>query len=197
MNRAFDSEQFLSILEETLAALDPPAKVRAFAAKIASRSTASHRTTQPPAARVPVCDYLPQAMSAAATQTPSLEPLVSALRAVESALVWSPRPRADGEPPNFHTNHANAIVFGPQGLVHREDFRIGISVLAPHTTYPDHQHRAEEIYLVLSPGEWRNAQTDWHEPGIGGFVHNPSNIVHSMRANIAPLVAVWLQWLEE
>ena len=42
---------------------------------------------------------------------------------------------------------------------------------------------------MLSSGEWRNAETDWHTPGIGGIVHNPPGILHAMRANNdAPIV---------
>ena len=63
--------------------------------------------------------------------------------------------------------------------------------MAPETQYPDHRHPPEEIYIVLSGGQWRQADGAWHEPGIGGLVYNPPNIVHAMRATNHPLLALW------
>ncbi len=31
----------------------------------------------------------------------------------------------------------------------------------------------------------------WHEPGVGGVVYNPPDIVHAMRAEAKPLFAIW------
>jgi hypothetical protein len=39
--------------------------------------------------------------------------------------------------------------------------------MAPNTRYPDHRHPPEEIYVVLSGGQWRQASGPWYEPGIG------------------------------
>ena len=92
--------------------------------------------------------------------------------------------------------HANAQVIGPAGLGHSERVRIGASLVAPGITYPDHRHPPEEVYLVLSPGEWRQNASPWHAPGIGGLVYNPPDIVHAMRAApVAPLLAIWCPWI--
>ena len=53
----------------------------------------------------------------------------------------------------------------------------------------------EEIYLVLSAGQWFNHAAGWYTPGAGGAVHHPPAIVHAMRAGPAPLLAVWCLWL--
>jgi quercetin dioxygenase-like cupin family protein len=66
--------------------------------------------------------------------------------------------------------------------------------MAPHTRYPDHRHPPEEIYVVLSEGEWCQESGPWHEPGIGGLVYNPPNIVHAMRSAERPLLALWFLW---
>jgi quercetin dioxygenase-like cupin family protein len=57
--------------------------------------------------------------------------------------------------------------------------------------YIDHHHPPAEVYLVLSPGAWRQADGPWHEPGIGGTVFNTPNIVHAMKSAEAPLLAIW------
>ena len=67
--------------------------------------------------------------------------------------------------------------------------------MAPNTRYPDHRHPPEEVYLVLSPGEWRQGDGAWHEPGPGGVVHNPPAIVHAMRSGDTPLLAIWCLWM--
>jgi hypothetical protein len=69
--------------------------------------------------------------------------------------------------------------------------------MAPYTCYPDHRHPPEEIYLVLSSGQWRQARDPWHEPGIGGLVYNPPGIVHAMRSTERPLLAFWFLWIEQ
>ena len=44
---------------------------------------------------------------------------------------------------------------------------------------------------MLSPGQWRSDDGKWIEPGIGGIVHTPAGVTHSMRAADDPLLAVW------
>ena len=84
-----------------------------------------------------------------------------------------------------------AVLVGPGGLGPRGDVHIGVSLMAPHLTYPDHCHTPEEVYLALSPGFWRQAGTRWAEPGYGGIIHNPPNIVHAMCSGEEPLLAIW------
>ena len=118
-----------------------------------------------------------------------------AMQALSASLDWWRRPDAEevGEP--FASGHANAMVVGPRGLEHRSDVWIGISLIAPHVDYPAHRHKPEEVYLVLSEGEWQQNNGSWHEPGIGGVVHNPPDIVHAMRSGSKPLLATWCLWV--
>ena len=51
------------------------------------------------------------------------------------------------------------VVVGRGGLEPRADVLIGISLLAPTVAYPEHRHPPEEVYLVLSPGEWRKLES--------------------------------------
>ena len=63
--------------------------------------------------------------------------------------------------------------------------------MAPGITYPDHRHPPEEVYIVLSNGQWRQGSGPWHAPGVGGIVYNPHDIVHAMRSGDSPLLAIW------
>ena len=139
----------------------------------------------------PVCRYLDEALAQAATASAQTALVASAFARLAPRLTWRERVTSPNAPAGFAGHHANATLIGVDGLEVRDDIRLGASLVAPGVTYPDHEHPPEEIYLVLSDGEWRNAAQDWHEPGIGGTVHNPPGIVHAMRAGKTPLFAVW------
>lgn len=146
------------------------------------------------AAPLPVCSHLAPALVTAATGAPETAAVADAFSHLAPRLQWRYRVAGANDPDGFAGNHANTIFIGPGGLEERDDIRIGASLVAPNIRYPDHDHPPEEMYLVLSPGEWCNAETAWHEPGIGGLVHNPPGIVHAMRAGDAPLLAIWCLW---
>jgi quercetin dioxygenase-like cupin family protein len=149
---------------------------------------------QPEPSRLPVCRHLEPALDQAVHQPGPVHALANTFAVIEPQLGWKRRPgaAAHGEP--FLSAHANATILGAEGLEIRDDVWIGVSLLAPHTRYPDHQHPPEEVYVVLSEGQWRQARGPWHEPGIGGLVYNPPNIVHAMRSGERPLLALWILW---
>lgn len=201
--RSPDLQLFMTLAE---AAIDhgsgvdgrvPPAAERIFTAL----QTACTQACGPGAARLPVCRHLPTALREARRQPGPVGALADAFAVIEPQLNWTIRAGAETQGEQFLNSHANATITGPkgtgpEGLELRSDVRIGVSLLAPHTRYPDHRHPPEEIYIVLSRGEWRQASNPWHEPGIGGLVYNPPNIVHAMRSTERPLLALWFLWTE-
>jgi quercetin dioxygenase-like cupin family protein len=155
----------------------------------------AHRDGAPPAARVPACDHLAAALAAARTGPGAVPALADALDAIAPRLAWYRRPGSQPTMGRFHDGHASAVVVGAGGLEARDDVRVGLSLMAPQVRYPDHQHPPEEIYIALTPGQWRQRDGPWHEPGAGGIVHNPPGIVHAMRSGVSPLLAVWCLWM--
>jgi mannose-6-phosphate isomerase-like protein (cupin superfamily) len=137
--------------------------------------------TPPAPVRFPVCDLLDQALL---PETP----LSAALRAISADLAWYRRPGGDAR---FQQSHANTVLVGPNGLEPREDLWIGATLLAPNTDYPIHHHPPEEVYLVLSEGDWWREGTGWFTPGIGGTLYNPPDVRHAMRSQARPLLALW------
>jgi Dimethlysulfonioproprionate lyase len=140
--------------------------------------------------RQPACRHLEACYSALETAEPDLRNLAASFRALEPRLGWS----NEGErrlSPALAENYADAMIVGRGGLLPSGTVEIGISVMAPDTIYPNHRHRPEELYIALSPGSWRQQDGLWHEPGIGGLVYNPTNIVHAMRSGERPLFAIW------
>ncbi len=133
--------------------------------------------------RLPVCALLGEALSAAT-------PLLEAFRAIEPNLAWYRR-QGDLGDDRFRACHANAMLVGPGGLEPRADVWIGVSLMAPSTSYPVHHHRPEEVYLVLSDGEWWNEREGWFTPGVGRTVYHHPDQRHAMRAGTKPLLAFW------
>lgn len=102
--------------------------------------------------KLPVCDYLPEAASSA-TRRKSLQDLVDAFVAFEPHLGWRRRPTCDAKTAsdNFLDGHGNCMIIGPGGYEDRSNLGLGVSLLAPDVRYPDHDHPAEETYLVVPP----------------------------------------------
>ncbi|MGV8986227.1 MAG: dimethylsulfonioproprionate lyase family protein [Cypionkella sp.] len=122
----------------------------------------------------------------------ALATLAGALADLGPELEWTTRRSAGpSASAGFATAHANAMLVGPSGLERREDVWIGLSLMAPHTRYPDHNHPPEEVYLVLSDGDFLQGDADWLPRKPGQTVYNPPGIRHAMRAGAAPFLALW------
>ena len=184
---------FLDAARDTLfrraSADEPPgaAASRVFEALDRPASTSSRSGNTPPPAYRHLVPALEQAKSA-----PETAALSTALAALEPRLRWIRRAGSEAHGAAFHDGHANAVIVGPDGLERRGDVLIGVSIVAPNVRYVDHRHPPEEVYIVMSDGEWYQEGRGWHTPGVGGIVYNSPNVVHAMRAGAEALLAVWL-----
>jgi quercetin dioxygenase-like cupin family protein len=161
---------------------------------LAMENTGDTDIANPPA-RLDVCGQLASAYSNVHGGPGPIADLSAAFAAIEPALAWSRRPEAAQVSANFYNNHANAIVVGNGGLEVRDDVRIGVSLVAPETTYPRHRHPPEELYVVLSPGAWMQNDGPMVAKQSGDLVHNPPNVWHGMQAVKTPLLAIWCLWV--
>ena len=144
-----------------------------------------------PGQRLPACQYWNEALDHARAAPCGLAALADALQALEPKLRWVQRPSENQASANFSQGHANAVLIGPTGLEQRNDVWIGLSLMAPLVRYPDHSHPPEESYLLLSPGQFRQGDAPWFEPGTGGMLYTPPGIRHAMRSGPRPLLAIW------
>jgi len=144
--------------------------------------------------RLPVCGHLPEALRAARGAGPGVSAMADAFERFAPHLAWGLRARAAEQHDNFLHGHANALIFGHGDFSVPERVTLGVTLLAPGVRYPDHAHPPEELYIVLSPGEWRQNAGAWVRHGAGGLVHNPPGINHGMRAGASPVLALWLLW---
>ena len=186
-----DLKQFLADLFAAIEpALNGPGQNRVFSAG-REACVDARITGELTGHRLPVCSCFDTAVRTASSHARTAA-VAHSLAALESSLTWYDREDFSGTgSANFPSGHANTFVVGPNGLTERSDVWVGVSLLAPNVRYPDHSHPPEELYLVLSPGDFRNTDTDWQEPGVGGLFHNPPGIVHAMRSTDEPLLAVW------
>lgn len=191
--RSSDLQSFLTLAETVIRSgcsddgPVPRAAERVFSALRASAG----QPGRPAPAKPPVCRHLTPALELARRAPGPVGALAAAFAAIEPRLEWKARAGAEAHGEAFLAGHANAALVGSEGLEIRSDVWIGVSLLAPDTRYPDHRHPPEEIYVVLSRGEWRQESKPWHEPGIGRLVYNPPDIVHAMRSMSEPLLALW------
>lgn len=146
-------------------------------------------------ARLPVCRFLAPAIASAHRGPAAAARLAGTVETLDPMIAWAKRPGADAEGPLFAEGHANGFLVGPGALEDRADVWVGLSLMAPGIRYPDHRHPPEEIYVALSPGDWRQGDDPWFEPGVGGILYNTPHIVHAMRSGDAPLLAAWCLWV--
>jgi hypothetical protein len=142
--------------------------------------------------RLPACAYLEAALDLG-TEDPLLQDLVDRFRVIEPLLEWRKRPTYDKltASESFVDGHANAMILGPGGIEERQDVWLGVTLLAPNVRYPDHTHTPEEVYLVLSEGEFLQDERGWFTPGVGGSFYNVPHIRHAMRSGDRPFFAFW------
>jgi hypothetical protein len=179
---------FPCLAESTAARVADQAFVADIARRLAKPGVPGPRGT---GATPEVLDHLDAALAELAEASPSLRRLGAAFAAIAASVPWSKRRHEGPDAARFAVGHGNALIIGPHGAEEREDVVLGVSLMAPNIRYPDHSHPPDELYLVLSDGEWRQGEADWVRPGIGGTVRNPPGIVHAMRAGARPLLAVW------
>lgn len=98
-------------------------------------------------------------LAPALAEAARLEPqLAQAIEAAAPQLAWEsydPYPRAEiGD--SFADGHAFASIAGGNAPFTVEDVEVGLFLIAPHVLYPDHCHRAPELYAPLTgPHGWR------------------------------------------
>ena len=143
-------------------------------------------------ARLGACRHLGRALANARRGPGPAARLADAFAPLADRLHWRLRPPEEGEDPAFRSGHANADVIGPAGLERHVDVVVGVSLLAPGVTFPDHRHPPEEIYVAMSAGDWFEEDAGWRAPGIGGLIHHRPGVVHAMRSGEEPLLAFWI-----
>ena len=192
MTRAGGLQQVVTAAEQAFAEADLSGQARAALSKVFERLKTVHPVADVLSEDLPVLSVLPEAVANLNGQAQSLQSLGEAVQTLAPALGWSTRksvgPTASA---GFAQAHANAVLIGPNGLEPREDVWVGLSLMEPHTRYPDHDHGPEEVYLLLSDGAFLQGDADWLPRSPGQTVYNTPWIRHAMRATDQPFLALW------
>ena len=198
--RDSDLQRFVDALEQAVAVKSGAyPEVMGISGRIFSalKSVDTPRESNTSKQRLPVCSYIKEGLAAASRGPNPISVLADAFAAIEPGLVWCRRASANRADAAFWDNHANATIVGEGGLEMHTDVKVGVSLLAPDTVYPNHRHPPEEMYVVLSPGAWRQDERPWQSKKSGDLQHNPANIWHAMKSADEPLLAIWCLWLRE
>lgn len=162
-----------------------------------SLETGTGKAREEPARRLPLCErWLEPALEEAGEASPPLRALVEAFRDLEPLLYWHHRAGSRQTGAAFHAGHANAMLLGPRGIEVRNDVWLGLTLMAPQVNYVRHQHPPEELYLVMTPGEWQQDDGPWFARRSGETVYNRPMVHHAMRSGETPLFSFWLLWNE-
>lgn len=69
----------------------------------------------------------------------------------------------------------------------------GFVLLGADTTYPEHWHKAEELYFPISgTGEWFHEDHGWQTKSPGDMIVHASNVKHAMRTIGEPLLLLYI-----
>ena len=143
-----------------------------------------------------VLDHLGRALREAARR--ELAELAAAFDACCDSLQWSQNQgyTLDNCSSDFLDGYAYASLSGPEGPMRLVSPRGGFALMAPRVEYPDHQHAATEIYLIMTPGvQWRLDGGDWFDVRPGDLIHHAPWVMHATSVGDIPLLA-YAAWLE-
>jgi hypothetical protein len=146
--------------------------------------------------RYPVCDWIAPALSKLIDEPTPMGDAARAIIVLEPQLGQLRRTSGTQGSANYIDNHVNATICGPGGTESRYDVQLGFTIMAPDTRYPDHSHPPEEAYVLFTPGEFRQNDGEWFDPGIGGGIHNAPNARHAIRSHAQPFLAIWCLLIE-
>jgi hypothetical protein len=119
--------------------------------------------------------------------------LVALLDLGSRILHWGQTYTAADFGEKFIRNYGWMELFGSRGHFVNDTVAAGFLVLGPDIFYPDHHHKAAELYIPLTEGsEWRKDDGPFVARRAGEVIHHPSNVSHAMRTHTEPLVALYL-----
>jgi hypothetical protein len=108
-----------------------------------------------------------------------------------SKLQW--RQNANYTGADFLDGYAYCELLGPLGHLHYSDAALGLLLLGPRVTYPEHAHPAAEIYAVVAGrAEWLQGDRIWRRREPGELIRHASMEPHAMRTSNEPLLAAYL-----
>jgi hypothetical protein len=162
------------------------------AAEIDGVSQRIARVTAPPLPLRPTGHPLIRHLATVLDLATEIAPeIATALRPLAWRLPWryGYAPRADA--PELESAMGWAEIVGPAAPFVSNEVGFGLTLLGPRVYYPPHRHPAVELYrIVVGRPHWTvGAATSIHGPGEAILHH--SDVVHAMRTEKEPLLAIY------
>lgn len=107
---------------------------------------------------------------------------------------WRGLYEGGGVEPELAQGMSAGRIAGPGGLIDSDQILAGFFLLSPGVYYPKHDHEAEEIYQALSGRTDVSHGIDAKPVSLqqGGFIFQPSYVVHDLRVSEAPSLMLYL-----
>ncbi|ERN42153.1 hypothetical protein KR51_00010820 [Rubidibacter lacunae KORDI 51-2] len=171
-----------------------PSALRTIAAAIDGLpAVQSERTPQ----LQPVCRYLPDAIAAATNRLDT--GFILALKPLLPYLHWHQdyAPEDTAVAPS-DTNYAASEVCGPRGWIVSERVTLGLVLLGPATCYLPYARPEAELHHILSgQALWQIGNGAWRLRVGGEFIVHPPDVIHAMKTDRDPLLALYAAWHDE
>lgn len=184
----------LQELLDAVAALDARAtpadpEVQAELARVGARLRALRMPRAlPPGSDHPVVRHLDWALGSTRGDAAAV---AAALGRIAEHLPWRYGYPWREDAPELAGRIAFAELVGPEAPLETDLLCLGLTLIAPRTLYPEHRHPAIELYRVLS------GTATWSANGVaravppGALVLHASGVVHAMRTQEEPLLALY------
>ena len=141
---------------------------------------------------------------AAALAVDATAAIAASLLGAAEHLRWSrPYPAFAGAPDvdALRAGYASALLIGPASMrpytpAYHSNCLVAFTVQAPATLYPDHAHRAAEIYHVVGGrAEWKKGEV-WTLRDPGEWIFHERGQIHAARTAGEPLLAM-AAWFDD
>jgi hypothetical protein len=189
-NRPRALQDVLNVIGDMLMSPQAPAMASYVAGKVYQRLERRGTVpelfgkSQPP-------EHLDLAVSNGLKSLPRLASVTEQLPALIERLSWRGGRGGPYASLNFEKAHAHAVVVGPGGLEERSDVRLGLTLMAPYSRFPDHVQFHSRVFLLISDGEVSLDDSNWFRAGAGEIFFNEAGRKFAMRCTADPLLAVW------
>ncbi len=122
---------------------------------------------------------------------PHANDAVAELRELGDHLPWRYGYARREDAPDLGDRVAFAELVGPDAPCRSDAVCLGLTLIAPHTLYPEHRHPAIELYYVISGTATWSAGGRAARAAPGAFVLHPSGVSHAMETHGEPLLAAY------
>lgn len=192
-NRAQPLQGVLNVVGDLLVAPKVPVMASYLAGKIYQKLGRCGDVSQFAQDRPEIIEHWQRALTNLADGHSRLAELSTHLSSLSDTLVWRNGRSGPFASLRFEKSHAHTVLVGPGGIEERSDVRIGLTLMAPYSRFPDHVQFHSRVFLLLSDGEVCLDDDIWFRANRGTIFFNEAGRKFAMRCTGEPFLALWCQ----